>query len=191
MVVFYVIGALTAVWAVVLAAIGITRHDFPATPGATRAVMALSTVVVAAAIGSAIVTGALEEEEHGGEAEAAEAEGQVAEDEGEVAEDEAAGGAPAAAGEEVELSAVPSGDLAFDPTELTAEAGEVTLAMANPSPVPHNVSIEGGGVDEEGETVGEGETSTVSAELEAGEYTFYCSVPGHQEGGMEGTLTVE
>lgn len=63
--------------------------------------------------------------------------------------------------------------------------------MANPATVPHNVAIEGSGVDEEGEIVGEGETSTVEADLEPGEYTFYCSVPGHRQSGMEGTLTVE
>jgi uncharacterized cupredoxin-like copper-binding protein len=39
--------------------------------------------------------------------------------------------------------------------------------------------------------VGQGGTSTVSASLKPGTYTFYCSVPGHREGGMEGKLTVE
>ena len=178
MIVFYVIGGLTALWAVVLAGLGIKRHAFPATPGATRLVMAISVTLVAGSIGSAIVSGALEAEEEGEEAAAAE--------EGAAAEE-----APAAGGEELELSAAPSGELAFDTTELDAEAGRVTLEMANPAPISHNVSIEGDGVDEEGETVGEGKTSTVSAELDAGEYTFYCSVPGHREGGMEGTLTVE
>jgi plastocyanin len=62
--------------------------------------------------------------------------------------------------------------------------------MDNPSTIPHNVSVEGRGVDEEGRTVGQGGTSTVTAELRPGEYDFYCSVAGHRQAGMEGTLTV-
>jgi uncharacterized cupredoxin-like copper-binding protein len=31
----------------------------------------------------------------------------------------------------------------------------------------------------------------VSADVKAGQYTFYCSVPGHRQGGMQGTLTVK
>ena len=62
--------------------------------------------------------------------------------------------------------------------------------MKNDSPVPHDVSIEGGGVDERGKEVTDGGTSTVTADLKPGAYTFYCSVPGHREAGMEGKLTV-
>ena len=36
-----------------------------------------------------------------------------------------------------------------------------------------------------------GGVSKVNVALKAGEYTFYCSVPGHREGGMEGKLTVK
>jgi plastocyanin len=79
------------------------------------------------------------------------------------------------------------GALAFEKDELTAPAGEITLVMENPASLEHNIAIEGEG---EGEVVGEGGTSRVTATLEPGEYTFYCSVPGHQAGGMEGTLTV-
>jgi plastocyanin len=60
------------------------------------------------------------------------------------------------------------------------------------SPARRGVGIPTGpGIDDEGRTVGQGGTSTVSASLKPGTYTFYCSVPGHREGGMEGKLTVE
>jgi plastocyanin len=82
------------------------------------------------------------------------------------------------------------GDFAFEKDELTAPAGEVTLVMENPSSLEHNIAVKGDGLDEKGPVVGEGGTSEVTVTLEEGEYTFYCSVPGHEAGGMEGTLTV-
>jgi plastocyanin len=93
-------------------------------------------------------------------------------------------------GTTLENPADESGALAFQKDSLTAPAGEVTLVMENPSPVDHDISIKGNGIDEKGEVVGKGETSRVTATLEPGEYTFYCSVPGHEAAGMEGTLTV-
>ena len=83
-----------------------------------------------------------------------------------------------------------SGALAFQKDSLEAPAGEITLVMENPSAVDHNIAVKNGDVEEEGEIVGQGETSEVTVTLEAGEYTFYCSVPGHEAAGMEGTLTV-
>jgi plastocyanin len=171
---FHVIGGLFAVWAVVLTAIGIRREDFPRPGLQTVAVGTISVVLAASAIGSGIVTSALEEGEEEGHAE--EAAGR---------EDAGEGG-----GRVLALSADPGGELSFDTRALEARAGQVTIRMENPSSVPHNVSIEGRGVEEEGRTVGQGGTSTVTAELQAGEYDFYCSVAGHRQGGMEGTLTI-
>jgi plastocyanin len=88
------------------------------------------------------------------------------------------------------LSADPGGALKFDKTSLSAKPGKVTIVMDNPSDVPHAVEIEGEGVEEEGETVGKGGVSKVSADLKAGEYEFYCPVGNHADAGMEGTLTV-
>jgi plastocyanin len=167
---FHVLGGLFAVWAVVLTAIGIRREDFPHAGLQTLAVGTISVVLAAAAIGSGIVTSAQETHE----------------EEGEPAEGEGAG----AEGGALRLSADPAGELRFDTDTLETSAGEVTIEMENPSSVPHNVSIEGRDVNEEGRTVGRGGTSAVTAELQPGEYDFYCSVAGHREGGMEGTLTV-
>ena len=68
---FYVAGGVLAAWALIVTAIGVTREDFPATPGATRLVGAISVVLVVAAIGLAIYLSATEEEEEGGEEHAA------------------------------------------------------------------------------------------------------------------------
>jgi plastocyanin len=107
-------------------------------------------------------------------------------------DEEAAPPPPPAAtgGTTLENPADAGGELAFEKDELTAPAGEVTLVMENPSSLEHNIAVKDGDVDEKGPVVGEGETSEVKVTLEAGEYTFYCSVPGHEAGGMEGTLTV-
>ena len=102
-------------------------------------------------------------------------------------EEESGGKGP---GTNLMLSADPSGALKFDKTSLSAKPGKVTIVMDNPSDVPHAVEIEGEGVEEEGETVGKGGVSKVSADLKAGEYEFYCPVGNHADAGMEGTLTV-
>ena len=93
-------------------------------------------------------------------------------------------------GETLMLVADPGGALSFDQTELSGAAGALTIELMNDSGIPHNVEVEGNGVEEVSETITEGSTS-LNLDLEPGEYTYYCAVPGHREGGMEGTLTVE
>jgi plastocyanin len=107
---------------------------------------------------------------------------------GEEAGAEAGGGGP---GGTLKLAADES-ELKFDKTELTSKPGKITIDFDNPSSIPHNVEIEA----EAGEVLGGTETVaskevTAAVELEPGTYTFFCSVPGHREAGMEGTLTVK
>ena len=90
----------------------------------------------------------------------------------------------------LKLAADPSGALKFDKSSLSAKAGTVTIDMDNPSDVPHAVEIEGQGVEEAGEVVEKGGVSTVTADLEPGEYEYYCPVGNHEAEGMTGTLTV-
>jgi uncharacterized cupredoxin-like copper-binding protein len=95
-------------------------------------------------------------------------------------------------GSTLELEADPNGALAYTTTEATAEAGEVTIDFNNPQGLTHDVAIE----DEAGETVGKtdlvaGEETSATVNLKPGTYKFYCTVPGHREAGMEGTLTVK
>jgi mono/diheme cytochrome c family protein len=80
---------------------------------------------------------------------------------------------------------------AFEYTKASGSAGQVTFVMPNKSPLVHDISIKGGGIDKKGNEVPQGGTSTVSAVLKPGKYTFYCSVPGHEQAGMKGTLTIK
>jgi plastocyanin len=92
-------------------------------------------------------------------------------------------------GQVVEIPIADSG-FAFTLTTATATAGTVTLSAVNPQSTTHDISIKGNGVDEKGNQVSDGGTSTVTATLTAGTYEYYCSVPGHEDAGMKGTLTV-
>jgi plastocyanin len=90
----------------------------------------------------------------------------------------------------LKLAADPAA-LAFNKDSLSAKAGKVTIDFDNPSAIPHNVVIEEDGKELAGfEPITEGEKSE-TADLKAGSYTYYCSVPGHREAGMEGELTVK
>jgi plastocyanin len=92
----------------------------------------------------------------------------------------------------VSFEADPSGNLAYTTKTATAKAGEVTVDFNNPQSTEHDVAIESSSGEVVGETelVAEGKSSTV-VNLKPGKYTFFCTVPGHREAGMEGTLTVK
>jgi plastocyanin len=105
--------------------------------------------------------------------------------------DQQGGEAKANAKNEVEIPADPDGQLLYEFKSASAKPGRVTLLSKNDSEVPHDISVKGSGVDEKGNQVTGGGTSRVTASLKSGEYTFYCSVPGHEQGGMKGTLTIK
>jgi plastocyanin len=103
------------------------------------------------------------------------------------------GGAAAGAGSSVHISADPSGALAYQQKSVTASApGKVTVDFSNQSPLMHNVTI----ADSSGKVLGATQTitggsSSATVNLKPGNYTFYCSVDGHEAAGMKGTLTVK
>jgi plastocyanin len=103
---------------------------------------------------------------------------------------EEAGGSGAAA--TLKFEADPNGELAYTTTSASAKAGTVTVEFNNPQSLTHDVAIESSGGEEVGKTelIADG-SDTATVDLKPGTYTFYCSVPGHREAGMEGTLTVK
>lgn len=208
---FYLCGGVLAVSAVVVSFVGLKMKDFP---GRALPIIVLWFVIFVGGATTFAVLHAQDEEaaeatelEHAGkEIEEAETEGGFSNEAGaqggetEEAEEEAeAEHGPSDEGEPVggakgsttlQLAADPAA-LAFDETKLSAKPGEVTIDFDNPAPIPHNVVIEEDGEELAGfEPISEAKEA-LSADLEPGAYTFYCSVTGHRAAGMEGTLTVK
>lgn len=89
----------------------------------------------------------------------------------------------------VRITAATSG-LRYTRTNLTARAGKIEIVFANPSSLPHNVRLEQGESEKGGTKVVTHATTRAFVTLKVGKYHFYCSVPGHEDAGMQGYLTV-
>ncbi|MHB8242060.1 MAG: plastocyanin/azurin family copper-binding protein [Solirubrobacteraceae bacterium] len=104
---------------------------------------------------------------------------------------------PASSGSEgasstLSVAANPEGQLSFDKTALSAKAGKVSIAFTNMSSVGHNMTVESSSGKVEGATpTFESGSKSVTLNLKPGTYKFFCSIPGHRQAGMEGTLTVK
>jgi len=81
-------------------------------------------------------------------------------------------------------------DIAFEPNVATISANtDVTVTLPNNGVSPHNFNIDQLGIKTE--DVQPGNSTTVTINAPAGTYEFYCSIPGHKEAGMTGTITVQ
>jgi plastocyanin len=103
-----------------------------------------------------------------------------------------AGGGAAGGGSTVDISTPSGSDLAFDQKSVSAKAGNVTVDFDNKQPLQHDVAV----ADSSGKVLGQTDlvssgTANATVDLQPGTYTFYCTVPGHREAGMQGTLTVK
>ena len=79
--------------------------------------------------------------------------------------------------------------LRFEPAEITVKAGENVALELTSEDMLHDLTMDDGAIHV---AAGAGQTAEGGLHVgEPGRYTFYCSVPGHREGGMVGTLIVE
>ncbi len=102
------------------------------------------------------------------------------------------GATAAPSGATVAIAADPSGAFKFDQDKVDAAAGTTTFEFDNPASLSHDLIVQ----DESGTEVGKTDLisqdkASFTATLKPGTYTYFCDVPGHEEGGMKGTLTVK
>jgi plastocyanin len=205
---FYVLGSCLTILALAVTAAGLRNSEGFPTRVAARAGIALFAILVLGTAAFAIAYSEDEQEHREAELAAEEAEegGTELPAGGEVPTPDAAqaegtppgeqpspqttppeGGGP---GGTITLAADPT-QLAYDKKSVSSKPGQVTIEFDNPAPIDHDVAVEKDGQQvAKSDLVASGKTS-VTAELVPGKYVFYCSVPGHREAGMQGTLTVK
>jgi plastocyanin len=102
------------------------------------------------------------------------------------------GPAAGGGGSTVDISTPTGSDLAFEQSNVSAKSGRVTVDFNNQQATPHDVVIQ----DSSGSDLGKTDlisnaTANTTVDLQPGTYTFFCDVPGHEQAGMKGTLTVK
>jgi plastocyanin len=173
---FYIAGGLLVVWALVVSlGVGLRIPSFPRTLRAARAVMGVSAVLVLLAVSMAVATS-------GGSTSKATVTPAT------PAGHEAASGSGTST---LKDEADPEGQLRFVTKDLSAKAGTVTIGFTNASPLAHNLTIAQGTRVLGATPTFQGATKMLTLKVKPGTYTFYCSVPGHRQAGMEGKLTVQ
>jgi len=210
---FYIAGGLLVAWALFLSlVIGMRRSDFPANVSQQRGVMAISAVLVLVAVSMAVVTSGGATSSEAATPTTTQSSPSAPETTSTAVEStgtsSASGGseAPSAtkptattgtptppsspAATALKLATNPEGQLSYDAKQLSAKAGSVTITLTNAAPLEHNVAIAEGGKVLGATPTFAGGSKSVTVKLKPGKYTFYCTVPGHRQAGMEGTLTV-
>lgn len=194
---FFIAGGVLVAWAFLLSlGLGLRLPAFPTSLGGQRIVMAISAVLVLATLSAAVLTSGTpanagtREPPATLEAPAAPLPTPAAP----AASSAAASTSPSAPASApvgaLKLAANPAGQLSYNAKTLSAKAGTVTIVMANMSPVEHNVTVAQASKVLGATPTFTGASRTLSLKLKPGKYTFYCSVPGHRQAGMEGTLNV-
>lgn len=109
----------------------------------------------------------------------------------EQAGDQGAGSSQTAAAL-TDVMSVSLADFVIEPNAIEVDGPTMTFDVVNDGPTPHNLTVR----DNSDEIVmatadlAVGATETISADLEPGEYTLFCSLAGHESLGMTGSLTV-
>lgn len=189
---FYAFGIALVLSALVLSAIGLRSERFPPSRAVLAGVIGYFVVLVGATATFAVLNAREEQRRRDAErAEATATEGGQGEATTPAPTTTGSGGGAQGKPTTLKLAADPNA-IAYETTELSGSAGKVTIDFDNSSAIAHDVCLESDGGQELGcsATIAQGKAS-LSQDLQPGTYAFFCSVDGHRQSGMEGTLTVK
>jgi plastocyanin len=188
MAVYFVLGSILVAWGLGLAIFGLLRPDFPPSGQAGRALVGATVVIVAATLVALLAT---TEREHPREEAAAEAAEKKAEEE--QPGGEAPGGAPPSEPPSVEGGTVDVTEKEFSIALAggnTIQPGRTTFVVRNAGKIQHDLAIKGAGENVKTPLIAGGQSRDLKTTLNPGKYLFYCTVPGHEEAGMQVNVTV-
>jgi plastocyanin len=190
---FYVLGSCLAALALVVTAIGLRDSNaFSSSIAARLGILVFAVLVV----GTAAFAVRYSKDEQ------TDRRAKVAKEEAEQVKANAEAASPSAPTEQkaqpaakgpggtVKLAADPT-QIAYDTKSLASKPGKVTIDFNNPSAVSHDVAIAKGSQELAKSNLISQSSTSVSTDLAPGKYVFFCTVPGHREAGMQGTLTIK
>jgi uncharacterized cupredoxin-like copper-binding protein len=193
MAVYFVLGSILVAWGLGLAILGLVRPDFPPGGTAGRALVGVTILIVVGTLTALLAT---TEKEHPKEEAAAKAAEQKAEPSAATSPTPAGatpeqqpGGSSGGGAKTVQVSEKEFSIALAGGNKL--KAGSYTFAVGNKGKIQHDLAIEGNGLKEtKTPLIDAGQSKDLTVDLKAGKYTFFCSVPGHEQSGMKVAVTV-
>jgi uncharacterized cupredoxin-like copper-binding protein len=204
MAVYFVLGSILVAWGLGVAILGLLRPDFPPDGRAGRVMVVVTVLIVAGTLAALLAT---TKREHPREEAAAKAAELKAEQKNK------SGGAGTAAGTPTPPGSAPGQQPKAKPspaskgTKVNVTEKEFSIALAggkslkaggyrfevqNQGQIQHDLTIDGDGVKgAKTPLIAAGKSAELPVELKAGKYTFFCSVPGHEQAGMKVAVTVQ
>ena len=198
MAVYFVLGAMLVAWGLGLAVFGLFRADFPPGGPAGRALIGVTVLLVIATLTALLLTTDKEHPREEAAAKAAESgetgttgkQSTTTPPPAPSQQPSAPPAAPKGAAQTVDVSEKEFSISLGGKTSLAA--GKYKFAVKNVGKIQHDLAVEGGGLNEtKTKLIDAGKSADLEVTLKPAKYTFYCSVPGHEQAGMKVAVTVK
>jgi plastocyanin len=202
MAVYFVLGSILVAWGLGLAIFGLLRPDFPPDGRAGRVMVVVTVLIVAGTLAALLATTKREHPREEAAAKAAELKAAQKEKPGGPGTAPGTPTPPAAQQPKAQPPPAASKGTKVNVTEKefsialaagkSLKAGGYKFEVQNQGQIQHDLTIDGNGVKgAKTPLIAAGKSAELAVDLKAGQYTFFCSVPGHEQAGMKVAVTVK